>query len=131
MFNITSPTQHSAYDAYQITRDYLMNGLQRLSDNVVIKGVALIGISTIIMGFAAAAFHTLNDNLKSIDLFSDFLASQDTRANIVLVQTLTSNLFFNCVVNHKMNMPYPNLSAFAFTALSVGFLTCLIGCIED
>ncbi len=127
MFNISS-TQHSAYDAYQVTRDYLMNGLQRLSDNVVIKGVALIGISTTIMGLAAVAFHTLNENLKSIDLFSGFLASQDTSVIIVLVETLTSSLFFNCVVNHKMNMPYPNLSGFAFTGLSAGLLLGFIEC---
>ncbi len=111
----------SVCDACPATKEYFIDGLQRFAYNLA-KGSALLVVAIAITGITVNAFISLENELYASGIFGDdFTPGQDC-SSITIGAFLTTTLFFNCVVNHKMNMPYPNLSGFVFTALSVGFL---------
>ncbi len=101
----------------------IIDNLQRFSYNLA-KGGTLLAAALIITGIATAAMYYISEQLILNEEFGDFFKENDSfifGGGIVI-----TSLFFNCVVNHKMNMPYPNLSGFVFTALSIGIYVGLL-----
>ncbi len=112
----------SVFDACPATKECFIDSLQRFAYNLV-KGSALLVVAIAITGITGCVFANLREQINSTGLFGDLFISNDSPGTMGAF--LTTSLFFNCIVNHKMNMPYPNLSGFVFTALSVGFFNSL------
>ncbi len=118
------PVMSSVCDACPATKEYFIDGLQRFSYNLA-KGGTLLAAALIITGIAGAAMWQISEQFTSKGVFGKFFKENDVYVSAGVI-AITS-LFFNCVVNHKMNIPYPNLSGFVFTVLSIGiYLELLI-----